>query len=261
MQLAYWVVDAFTDRVFAGNPAAVVLLESPLPVALMRSIAAENNLSETAFAVKGADQWQLRWFTPTVEVDLCGHATLATAFVMRQQGFAPPFHFRTRSGVLTADDQDGLIVLDFPARPHKEIAAPAGLMEALRDAPTAVLQSADMIAVLRSADAVRDVRPDIDRIARLPGGSLIVTAAGGRHGADITSRYFAPRYGIAEDPVTGSLHTQVVPYWARVLGRPTLKCHQASARGGMMECEHRGDRVRMAGAAALYASGTMHLPG
>jgi PhzF family phenazine biosynthesis protein len=261
VQLAYWVVDAFTDRVFAGNPAAVILLESPLPIAVMRSIAAENNLSETAFAVKGAEQWQLRWFTPTVEVDLCGHATLATAFVMRQQGFTPPFHFRTRSGVLTAEDQDGLIVLDFPARAHKEIASPAGLMEALRDAPAAVLQSADMIAVLRNAEAVREVRPDIDRIARLPGGSLIVTAAGGRHGADITSRYFAPRYGIAEDPVTGSLHTQVVPYWARVLDRATLKCHQASARGGMMECEHRGDRVRMAGAGALYASGSIHLPG
>ena len=186
---------------------------------------------------------------------------MATAFVLRQQGYEPPYQFRTRSGLLSAEDQDGLIVLDFPARPHKEIAAPAGLMEALRDAPAAVLQSADMIAVLRSAEAVREVRPDIDRIARLPGGALIVTAAGGRGGADITSRYFAPRYGIAEDPVTGSLHTQVVPYWARVLGRTTLKCHQASPRGGMMQCELRADRVRMAGAASLYASGTIHLPG
>ncbi|MEJ0049574.1 MAG: PhzF family phenazine biosynthesis protein [Rhodospirillales bacterium] len=259
MHLPYWIVDAFTDRIFAGNPAAVLLPEVPLSVGLMRYIAAENNLSETAFAVREADQWHLRWFTPTVEVDLCGHATLATAFVLRREGFTPPFRFRTRSGLLSAEDQDGLIVLDFPARAHKEIAEPAGLMEALRDAPTRVLQSADLIAVLRSPEAVRDVKPDIDRIARLPGGSLIVTAAGGRN-ADNTSRYFAPRYGIAEDPVTGALHTQVVPYWARVLGKTTLTCHQASARGGTMQCELREGRVRMAGAAVLYASGTIHLP-
>jgi PhzF family phenazine biosynthesis protein len=260
MQLPYWVVDAFTDRVFTGNPAAILLPEQALPDALMQSIAAENNLSETAFAVREAEGWHLRWFTPTVEVDLCGHATLATAFVLQQNGFAPPFSFRTRSGRLAAEAHDGRIVLDFPARPWTEIPAPPGLAAALGITPIAVLQSADLIAVLPDAITVRDLRPDIAKVAALPGGAVIVTAAGGEN-ADITSRYFAPGYGIAEDPVTGSLHTQVVPYWAATLGRTTLSCHQASARGGMMWSELRGDRLRMAGDAVLYASGTLNVPG
>ena len=256
MPLEYWVVDAFTETVFAGNPAAVLLPEAALPEALMRAIAAENNLSETAFAVRDGDCYHLRWFTPTVEVDLCGHATLATAFVLARQGAAPPFRFQTRSGLLTATLEAGRIVLDFPARPHAPIAAPAGLAAALGVEPVAVLQSADLIAVLADAETVRTLAPDSARIAALPGGAVIVTAAGGQ-GVDITSRYFAPGYGIAEDPVTGSLHTQVVPYWSRVLGRPQLACHQASARGGMMWCTHDGTRVRLAGSAVLYARGTL----
>ena len=258
MDLQYWIVDAFTDRVFAGNPAAVVLPDSPLPDALMQSIAAENNLAETAFAVRETDGFWLRWFTPTVEVDLCGHATLATSFVLRRLGQGGPFRFRTRSGWLAAEIDGQRIVLDFPARVATPIAAPEGLAEALGAAPVRVLQSADLVAVLASAAAVRSLRPDIARIAALPGGAVIVTAAGGDD-ADITSRYFAPAYGIAEDPVTGSLHTQVVPYWAGVLGKRHLVCHQASQRGGTMWSELRGDRVRMAGSAVLYASGTLHL--
>jgi PhzF family phenazine biosynthesis protein len=258
MQIPYWVVDAFTDRVFSGNPAAVLLPPAPLADAVMQSIAAENNLSETAFAVAGPDGYQLRWFTPTVEVQLCGHATLATSFVLGLQGVAGPLTFHTRSGKLAAGLQDGRITLDFPARTHAPVAAPAGLEAALGMAPVAVLQSADLIAVLPSAEAVRDLRPETAAIAALPGGALIVTAAGGV--GDVTSRYFAPKYGIVEDPVTGSLHTQVVPYWAAALGRPSLVCHQASARGGMMVCEHRGERVLMTGEAVLYASGYLYLP-
>lgn len=258
MSLPYWVVDAFTDRVFAGNPAAVLLPAAPLPDGLMQSIAAENNLSETAFAVREGDVWHLRWFTPTVEVDLCGHATLATSFVLRLQGFEPPYRFRTRSGTLTTEADGARLVLDFPARAHEEIEEPAGLAEAIGAAPVTVLQSADMIAVLSSAAAVRDLRPDIGAIAKLPRGAVIVTAACG-DGADITSRYFPPRYGISEDPVTGSLHTQVVPYWAKMLKRNKLTCHQASRRGGTMWCELRGDRVRMAGTAVLYATGHLHV--
>ena len=254
MSLTYWMVDAFTGRVFSGNPAAVILPEAPVPDALMQAIAAENNLSETAFAVREGQGYHLRWFTPTVEVDLCGHATLATAFVLTLLGTAGPFHFRTRSGQLIAHAQDGRITLDFPARAHHEIAAPAGIAEALGANPLQVLQSADLIAVLDSAETVRALRPDSAAIARLPGGACIVTAQGGE-GVDITSRYFAPAYGIVEDPVTGSLHTQVVPYWAKQLAKTTLHCHQASARGGSMVCTLMDERVLMSGEAVLYAKG------
>ena len=258
MQLPYWIVDAFTDRVFAGNPAAVLLPQTALPDALMQSIAAENNLSETAFAVAEDGGFHLRWFTPTVEVDLCGHATLATSFVLGLQGHAAPFHYRTRSGQLTAAADGQNITLDFPAYAHTEIAPPAGLAEALGAEPITTLQSADLIAVLGSAEAVRGLTPDIARIAALPGGAVIVTAAGGDD-ADVTSRYFAPAYGISEDPVTGSLHTQIVPYWTRIFAQPTLRCHQASARGGRMLCENRPPRVRMTGTAVLYATGTINI--
>jgi PhzF family phenazine biosynthesis protein len=259
MKLQYWVVDAFTDRVFSGNPAAVLLPETPLQDALMQSIAAENNLSETAFAVREGDGFHLRWFTPTVEVDLCGHATLATAFVLAELGHAGPFRFRTHSGLLTASLEDGRIVLDFPARDYTPIPEPAGLVDALGVAPIAVLQSVRVMAVLENAEAVRTLRPDIAKIAALPDGTVIVTAAGGED-ADVTSRYFAPGYGIPEDPVTGGMHTQVVPYWADVLGKKHLVCRQASARGGMLWCEHRNDRVLMSGTAVMYASGTINVP-
>ncbi len=254
MSLGCWMVDAFTDRVFSGNPAAVLLPDAPLPDTLMQSIAAENNLSETAFAVREEGGYHLRWFTPTVEVDLCGHATLATAFVLDLLGTPGPYRFRTRSGTLTARAEGGRITLDFPVRAYEEIAPPAGLHDAIGAGARRVLQSADLIAVLDSADVVRALRPDIAAIARLPGGALIVTAQGGE-GADITSRYFAPAYGIAEDPVTGSLHTQVVPYWAGQLNKTTLTCRQASARGGTMQCTLQGDRVLLAGTAVLYAKG------
>ena len=258
MDLPYWVVDAFTDRVFTGNPAAVVLPDAPLPAALMRQIATENNLSETAFAVPRVDGYRLRWFTPTVEVDLCGHATLATAFILARQGAAGPYRFHTRSGVLTATVSGAQVELDFPAHGFTPAEAP-DVARVLGVAPLELFQSADLVAVLPSANDVAALRPDPAAIRTLPGGALIVTAAGGEGGADITSRYFAPAYGIEEDPVTGSLHTQVVPYWAGKLGRDTLVCRQASARGGGMVCTLVGDRVRLVGTAVLYASGSLHL--
>jgi PhzF family phenazine biosynthesis protein len=196
----------------------------------------------------------LRWFTPTLEVELCGHATLATSFVLASQGYAGPFRYHTRSGLLTATMQDGLIELDFPARANHAVETPQGMAAALGVAPRGVFKSADLVAVLESPDQVVALRPDLAAIARLPGGAVIVTAQGGE-GADITSRYFAPGYGIDEDPVTGALHTQVVPYWVEKLGRDRLICHQASARGGIMTCTLKGDRVRMAGRAVLYARG------
>jgi PhzF family phenazine biosynthesis protein len=257
--LKYWVVDAFTQTLFCGNPAAVVLPDSALPDRLMQQIAAEQNLSETAFAVPEGDGYRLRWFTPTVEVDLCGHATLATSFVLRHLGHTGPYTYFTRSGVLTARAVESEIELDFPARSHEAIEVPAGLEAALGVAPVGVLRSADLIAVLASAEAVAGVKPDFLAIAKLPGGAVIVTAEGGE-GVDITSRYFAPAYGIDEDPVTGALHTQVVPYWAKRLGRETLLCHQASARGGFMTCVFAAERVKMRGSAVLVASGKLHLP-
>ena len=259
MNLPYWIVDAFTDCIFAGNPAAVVLPQSPLPTDLMQSIAAENNLSETAFATPEADGYRLRWFTPTVEVDLCGHATLATSFILALQNIPGPYRFHTRSGTLTATTNGATIELDFPARTHHPAATPPGLADAIGTTPLDVFQAADLVAVLDSPATVANLRPNPAAIRALPGGALIVTAAGGQ-GADITSRYFAPAYGIDEDPVTGSLHTQVVPYWAAKLAKLTLICHQASARGGYMTCTLAGDRVRLAGTAKLYASGTLHLP-
>lgn len=258
MRLPYWVVDAFTDRIFTGNPAAVLLPEEPLPDALMQSIAGENNLAETAFAVREGDSYHLRWFTPTTEVPLCGHATLATSFVLQHVGAAGPFRFRTQSGLLTAEIDGDRIVLDFPARPHREITLTSDVARALGARPILSLQSADQIAVLDSAETVRALQPAMAAIAKLPGGSIIVTAAGGE-GVDITSRFFAPGLGIPEDPVTGSMHTQVVPYWAKKLGRTHLVCRQASARGGTLWCEHRGNRVRMAGHAVLYATGALEL--
>jgi PhzF family phenazine biosynthesis protein len=259
MTFSYWMVDAFTDRVFTGNPAAVLLPDAALPDALMQSIAAENNLSETAFAVREDGGFHLRWFTPTVEVDLCGHATLATAFVLNMLNVPGPYQFRTRSGRLTARANESGITLDFPARDFQVIDAPAGLRDALGLQPDFVLQSADLVAVLPSPEAVRDLRPDPAKIAALPGGALIVTAQGGVD-ADITSRYFAPAYGIVEDPVTGSLHTQIVPYWAKRLGKSRLRCHQASARAGMMVCDYEPPRVQLTGTAVLYASGTIQTP-
>ena len=258
MTTRYWVVDAFTDRLFTGNPAAVVLPDAPLPEALMRQIAAENNLSETAFAVPEGDGYRLRWFTPTVEVDLCGHATLATAFILASQGHAGPYRFHTRSGVLTASVSGAQVELDFPAHDFGPAEAPE-VARVLGVEPLELFQSADLVAVLASADQVAALRPDTAEIRKLPGGALIVTAAGGENGADITSRYFAPAYGIEEDPVTGSLHTQVVPYWAQKLGRVTLTCRQASARGGGMMCTAFTDRMLISGTAVLYASGVLHL--
>lgn len=256
----YWIVDAFTQTPFTGNPAAVLLPQTPLPDHLMQQIAAENNLSETAFAVPEGEGFRLRWFTPTVEVDLCGHATLATSFVLAHLGHAGPFTYFTRSGTLTARRVKTEIELDFPARTHHEIPTPETMPASLGAKPIQVLQSADLIAVLESPEAVANLQPDLAAIANLPGGAVIVTAEGGANGADITSRYFAPAYGIPEDPVTGALHTQVVPYWANRLARKTLRCHQASARGGSMLCTLLDDRVLLRGSAALYAKGECYLP-
>jgi len=268
-RVPFYLVDAFAERPFSGNPAAVVPLRSWLPDALMQRMAAEHNLSETAFLVPdGPGQWHLRWFTPTTEVELCGHATLATAFVLASElGEKGDLRFRTLSGMLGVAREGERFVLDFPAKPPRPATAPPGLAAALGAAPREVWRARDWICLFDSAETVRNLKPDHARIAALPDSGapdgparVIVTAAGddGRH--DIVSRYFAARIGIPEDPVTGVAHVQLVPFWADRLGREALVCHQASARGGTLWCERAGERVRIGGHAVLYARGEILLP-
>ncbi|MCW3474113.1 PhzF family phenazine biosynthesis protein [Limobrevibacterium gyesilva] len=260
MRLSYAIVDAFADRVFRGNPAAVVPLEAFLPDAVMQAIAAENNLSETAFVVRDGEGYRLRWFTPTIEVELCGHATLATAFVLAERGDPAPFAFQTRSGVLTVTREDGRFVLDFPAWRVVSADPPPGIAAALGATPREVHRARDWICVFDDPATVAALRPNHALVAALPGERLIATAAGGTEpGIDVTSRYFAAKIGIPEDPVTGAAHVQLVPFWAERLGRTRLVCRQASARGGTLWCELAGDRVRLGGTAVAYARGEILL--
>lgn len=266
--LPLYQVDAFTNRPFAGNPAAVCPTEGTLPEALMQDIAAENNLSETAFFHREGDAFHLRWFTPTVEVDLCGHATLASAYVLMTalEPTRAEAAFRTRSGLLTvrrekSDAAGGdLFVMDFPARPPQPAPERADATAAMLGArPVEVLRAHGVtLAVLETADDVRAVTPDFAAIART-GDTLCVTAPADRKlpEVDFVSRYFAPAHGVPEDPVTGSSFCLLAPYWAARTGKPALRARQVSARGGDVRCEARGQRVLIAGQAALVIEGTL----
>jgi len=259
MALPLFQVDAFTDRPYAGNPAAVMPLERWLAAPLMQAIAAENNLSETAFFVPStaADtDFDIRWFTPTEEVNLCGHATLASAFVLfTKRGWdRDEVRFSSAGGGLAARrEADGRITLDFPARDGVSAAVPRGLEEAIGSRVTEFRRAVMNMAVLDSEAAVRAVMPDLDYIRGLEGDGLIVTGPG--DGCDCVSRYFAPHCGIDEDPVTGSAHCTVTPYWAARLGKDRLHARQVSARGGELWCRLAGDRVLISGHAALYMTG------
>jgi len=265
MQLPLYQVDAFTSRRFAGNPAAVCPLERWLPDDVMQSIAAENNLAETAFFVPRGEDFELRWFTPAVEVDLCGHATLATGFVLMTE-LEPERRravFHTRSGPLTVTRDGSRLTMDFPAQPPLPIAPPPGLIEALGARPTGILLACDtyLVAVFERAAEVRALRPDLAAIARLDYFGVSVTAPGTDADADVdfVSRFFAPARGVPEDPVTGSSHCRLVPLWAERLGKRELRARQVSARSGELACRLDGDRVRMSGDAVLVISGTLHL--
>jgi PhzF family phenazine biosynthesis protein len=255
-------VDAFADSVFAGNPAAVCLLGGPAEARWMQSVASEMNLSETAFVEPQAAGYGLRWFTPVAEVGLCGHATLASAHVLYETGLAEPaepVRFDSVSGPLTARHEDGLLVLDFPARPAGPAPAPPGLLAALGvdSAEWTGQAKDDLMVVLRREEEVTGLRPDTVALAGYGTRGVIVTAPASRPGADFVSRFFAPGVGIAEDPVTGSAHCTLAPYWAQRLGRPELTGYQASARGGTVGVRVEGDRVLLAGRAVTVFSGQL----
>jgi predicted PhzF superfamily epimerase YddE/YHI9 len=254
-----YTVDAFTGEPFRGNPAGVCLLSEPVPDAWMQSVAAELRHAETAF-LHGRS---LRWFTPTVEVALCGHATLAVAHVLYADGRANGrIEFATRSGPLTTeqDHDGGLIVMDFPAKPAIPAPAPPGLVESLNVAPTWTGRSDfDLVVEVASAAEVRAAMPDFGRLAQVETRGVILTAAGSGD-ADFVSRFFAPRAGVPEDPVTGSAHCTLAPYWSARFGRPTLVGAQLSERGGIVRTVVAGDRVKLAGRAVTIWSGQLHAP-
>jgi len=259
VRIPLYQIDAFTGRLFRGNPAAVCPLEEWLEDEQMQAIAAENNLSETAFFVRRGEGYQLRWFTPKVEVDLCGHATLASAFVILNylEPAREEVRFETRSGELVVRRNGDLLAMDFPAREPWRCECSVALSQALGKPPLEVWEARDYMAVYESEDEVRALAPDMGALVVVGHFAVIVTAPGRE--ADFVSRFFAPAAGVPEDPVTGSAHCTLVPYWARRLGKTQLQARQVSARGGELFCEHRGERVTIAGRAVRYLEGTIHL--
>lgn len=268
MPLEFHQVDAFTDQPFAGNPAMVYRLEAWLDDALMQRIAAEHNLAETAFVVKEGEIWHIRWFTPASEVPLCGHATLASAKVLFDlyHEAGDVLQFTCLSGALRVTRQGERLELDFPVRPVVPAAAAllAKVDSALGQAAEQVLtllnpdgSVQELMVVLASEAAVRDFTPNLPALAELPGFGVLITGPGEKH--DFVSRYFAPYIGINEDPVTGSTHCMLMPYWAERLGRTELSAFQCSARGGELHCKLQGERVKIAGHARHIASGQLYL--
>lgn len=254
MKIKQYQVDAFARRVFEGNPAAVCPLDAWLNDDILQAIAGENNLSETAFFVPQGEGFHLRWFTPVAEVDLCGHATLASAHVLfRVLGYTKRLvEFETRSGKLTVERRDdGLLAMDFPARPPKPCPAPEALIEGLGRCPVVVLASDDYIAVFGSEADIRGLSPDLAKLGQLDLRGVCVTAPG--LNVDFVSRFFAPKLGIPEDPVTGSAHCELTPYWSSRLARTTLRAFQASRRGGEILCTMNSNgRVVMQGSAITF---------
>ncbi len=260
MRLKLFQVDAFTDRQFGGKPAAIVPLEQWLPDATLQAIAAENNLSETAYFVKQGERYRLRWFSPACEVILCGHATLATAWVLWEKlgERAPLIRFDTRSGELRVTREGARLWLDFPADPARPCVAPPALVAGLGRPPREVLVARNYVAMYDDAETVRTLKPDFRVLATLDQHGVIATAPG--KDCDFVSRFFAPKFGIDEDPVTGSAHCTLAPLWAERLGRQSLNARQVSRRGGVLRCELAGDRVRIGGQAVAYLAGEIELP-
>lgn len=258
MQLDFHQVDAFTNRPFSGNPAIVYRLDAWLADELMQNIAAEHNLAETAFVVREPDGWRIRWFTPKVEMPLCGHATLAAAHVLFEVYGEPgeQLEFASRSGPLRVNREDAHLALDFPAQPPSEVGSTVELEQALGLPLVDVLgNNSHLVVLLESEQAVRACKPDFAALARLPYLGVIVTARGDEY--DFVSRFFAPAIGIEEDPVTGAAHCALIPYWSQRLSKLQLRAFQCSARGGELWCRLQGERVSIAGHARLIASGRL----
>ena len=248
-----YVVDAFTDQVFHGNQAAVCVLDHWLSEELMMNITRENNCSETAFTVKEGEKWHLRWFTPGGEIDLCGHATLATAFVLLNyyEKDAQLVVFTTLSGDLIVTRKGELYEMEFPAYDLKKVDVTVAMEDALGASVKEAYLARDLLCVLDDEQVVRDLKPDLEKIKKIDGLLVHVTARG--RDADCVSRSFAPKLSVAEDPVCGSGHCHIIPYWADLLGKDELVAYQASRRGGTLYCRREGKKIFMAGKAALYS--------
>jgi PhzF family phenazine biosynthesis protein len=259
MKLQIYQVDAFSKVPFHGNPAAVVPLDSWPADSVMQDIALENNLAETAFFVPNGNGFDLRWFTPTIEMDLCGHATLGGGYVIFELlGTTETIlRFQTKSGELTVEKVGDKYVLDFPSRPGVAAEAPAGLIDAIGAEPKEILKSRDYMLVYDTEDEIKEINPNFEALSKINTHAVIVTAKG--DSSDFVSRFFAPEVGVNEDPVTGSAHCTLIPYWAEKLGKTELFARQVSSRGGELFCELRGDRVRIAGHAALYMRGEIYV--
>lgn len=252
--MKYYVVDAFAEKLFEGNPAGVCIMESWLSDGLMQNIAAENNLSETAFAVKEGDSYRLRWFTPAEEIDLCGHATLATAYVIANyyETDAERLTFQTMSGELVVEKKGDLYELDFPSRMPEQFPLTEQMIEALGVTPVETYVSRDLMFVLESEEAVQNAAPNFSKLKELPDGvGVSITAKSEKY--DFASRSFFPKLHVNEDPVCGSAHCNFIPFWANRLGRHELTARQLSKRGGTLYCKLEGDRVKIAGKAVLYS--------
>lgn len=258
--LRQYQIDAFASRVFEGNPAAVVPLDAWLTDATLQAIAIENNLSETAFFVPEGDAYRLRWFSPGGEIDLCGHAALASAYVLFElRGYAgKTIAFDTRSGRLIVERQAELLAMDFPATPAQVYPAPAALLAGLKRKPIEVLAADDYFAVYENEDDIRSLAPDLTELSKLDRRGVCITAPG--KSVDFVSRFFGPKWGIPEDPVTGSAHCTLAPYWAKRLGKTRFIARQLSRRGGQLHCELRGERVMISGSAVKFLEGDISVP-
>lgn len=260
MNLQMFQVDAFTKKPFGGNPAAICPLEEWLDTETMQKIALENNLSETAFFVKNNDVYEIRWFTPTFEIDLCGHATLASAFVifecLKAEENLVRFHSH-KSGALEVEKKGDRLILDFPSRPVSKMEIPENLIEAIGKEPKGVFKARDYFLVYENEKEISDIKPNFSKLLEIDVHGFIVTAKGDT--ADFVSRFFAPEVGVFEDPVTGSAHCNLIPFWAEKLGKKELYAKQISARGGELFCELKDDRVKIGGNATLFLKGEIYI--
>ena len=259
MEITLYQIDAFASKLFEGNPAAVCPLDAWLPDEIMQSIAAENNLSETAFFVLKGNGYHIRWFTPASEVDLCGHATLATAYVLFNiLGYKKDkIEFESKSGILAVTKSDEWLVMDFPAQPPVSCDIPKEIIKAFDITPIVCLKSEDFLVVFERESDIESANPDFEQLKKLDLRGVIITAKSTRY--DFVARFFAPKYGIPEDPVTGSAYTQLAPYWASRIGSKRLSVKQVSSRGGELTCEIIDDRVLISGKATKYLEGKIKL--